>query len=137
MKKFQLGWTLGLAFFFTILIVAGCGPKGPVTGDVTGSAAWKGKPLESGIVTLYSPASGKGASAELGAGGSFTMRNVEAGSYQVSIAPPTPVIPGPDGTPPKPQARFVLPAKFQEGQTSGLTIEVKPDTTNTLTLDLK
>ena len=137
MKKFQWGWTLGLAFFFTILIVAGCGPKGPVTTDVTGSATWKGKPLESGIVTLYSPTSGKGASTELGAGGTFTLRKVEVGSYQVSIAPPMPAITGPDGTPPKPQAPFVLPAKFQEGQTSGLTFEAKADGENKLTLDLK
>ncbi len=136
MKNIQFGWTLGLAFFFAILLVAGCGPKGPAVADVSGSVTWKGKPLTTGIVTMYSPTTGKGTDCALGAEGTFTLRNVEVGSYTVSIVPPIPAI-SENEKPPKPQAPFLLPEKYQDGQTSGLAFDVKADGENKLTLELK
>ena len=120
----------------TCLFGVGCGPKGPPQVNVTGSVSWQGKPVATGIVTLYSAATGQGASAEIGADGTFKIEKLIVGPYQVSVGPSLPKIPG-EGEKPKPVPPFPIPGKYHQERTSGLTFEAKADTTNTLTLDLK
>lgn len=127
---------LACVVVFSCVFLVGCGPKGPPRADVNGSVAWQGKPVTTGIITLYSKSTGQGSSTEIAADGTFKLLNVIVGSYQVSVAPPVLAIPN-EGEAPKPVPPFPVPAKYHEDQTSGLTFEVKSETANTLTLDLK
>ncbi len=136
MSNHRIGLFFACLVTLTFLCFVGCTPKGPKQVDVTGSVSWQGKPVATGTVTLYSKTTGQGASANLGADGTFKLVKVIVGSYQVSVTPPILTIPK-EGETPKPLPPFPVPAKYQEDQTSGLTFEAKADTSNVLTLDLK
>ncbi len=115
--------------------LAGCGPKEAPRGDISGSVSYQGKLIETGCISLYSPTNGLGSSGDVQSDGSFSLKGIPVGSYQVSVMPPQPVPPAPGETP-KPQAKFPLPAKYAESTSSGLTFDVKKGA-NELKLDLK
>lgn len=130
------GYRYLLVMLFMVGFVAfGCGPKDVPRGEVSGSVLYKGKPVTSGNVSLYSPLAGTGSDGTIQPDGSFSIKRIQTGSYQVSVTPPEQVPPA-EGETPKPQPKFSLPAKYTQGTTSGLTFEVK-EGPNELKLDLQ
>jgi hypothetical protein len=66
-----------------ILSVAGCG--GSATGEVSGTAAFEGVPIEDGSITFF-PADGKGPTAgDLIKNGKYHVKNVPVGTAKVQI----------------------------------------------------
>lgn len=128
-------------FLFLMMLatmgVAGCGGTGsdgmaPVQGVVT----LDGKPLTSGFV-FVTPAEGRSAKGTIQVDGSFVLGTnaiadgVKTGTHPVSVKPP----PAREGMPLSDTAK-ALPTLYTSARTSGLTVEVKPNTDNQLTLEL-
>lgn len=116
--------------------IAGCSGEGPdyETGQVSGTVTFDGKPVTEGSVTFHSEELGTGGTADLGSGGTFTVRGAEGaglrvGSYVVRISPP-PQDFG-DGDPNKPAPTIApkefpnIPEKYRDSKTSGLKADVK------------
>lgn len=127
---------LGFAFILIIGAVAGCGGSNiyPVEGKI---AYPDGKPaveLAGGSVE-FDPVEGKeGARGQVNADGSFRLGTfnpedgVVPGRYRVCIQPPLPELDRP--------ARQVLPRRYEDFQTSGLQVTIKPERNSiTLTVD--
>lgn len=127
------------------ILVAGCGPGGPPTADVTGTVTHNGEPVTDATVTLY-PASGRPATGITDASGKFTIATV-AGNHKVAIIPFTEVDPeavagdpdavdsgdgglGAESTPPP------FPAKYQDPETSGFTADVQMGQDNIVTFEM-
>ncbi len=129
--------------------------KAPATAPVTGTVTYKGAAVEGAVVT-FSPASsgGSAAVATTDAQGNFTLKSqwgtegAEPGNYKVAISK-SEVEGGPGGEEEIEDARIGgaeeapaatvtedLPAKYKSAETSGLTAEVKADTTNEFKFDL-
>lgn len=102
----------------------GCGPKPQPTSTVSGKVSFAGKPVTLGVVSFYDSSKGTGASAPIGADGSFTVSKVPHGDYQVGIMPPQ-LAPEEPLTPEV--KNFPVPAKYHDGLTSGLTCKVDKD----------
>jgi len=111
-------------------VLAGCGKKGPPTGDVRGRVAFNGKPVADGYVTFENLGRGRSHAAQLEADGQFVILEVEAAEYAVVIEPPAPK--GPNeatssvaeiraarNAPPPPD-RKDIPMQFRSSQTSPL-----------------
>lgn len=135
MNRFGFRYMFVILFLICCVTISGCGPQDAPRGDITGSVQYKGQPVATGCVSLYSPTGGTGSSGDIQADGTFAIKGIPTGSYQVSIAPQPPVPPAPGETP-KPQPKFVLPVKYADGASSGLTSDVK-EGPNELKLDLK
>jgi hypothetical protein len=121
----------------TALLCAGCGQKTSSVASVHGKVTLDGKPLPSGsIVTL--PAAGRGASAPIQMGEfelSTFSKNDGAiiGTHKVAVTANE----SPQGTGPEAAAgKSLVPQRYSNPDTSGLTIEVKAGEVNTPTLEL-
>lgn len=119
-----------MRFYLPLVLVAvmGCGdgsvklPKSPVSGVVT----YHGKPLGTGRVGFVHQ-SGQASSADLAADGTFKMDAFE-GKNQVVVEcldpeKSTPNSKGRIGFPPQ---ESLIPVRYSECSTSGLTCDVKP-----------
>jgi hypothetical protein len=114
------------------VVVLGCGnSRGlPPTAPVSGTVTYKGKPLEMGRVIFFHP-SGHGASAELGPSGTFKLIAYQ-GKNNVAVECFECDRPGSK----KIRSRFMdenvslIPNRYLNYSTSGLTFEVKPGTDN-------
>jgi len=122
----------------TLIAMMGCGggtvklPKAPVSGVVT----YRGKPLSTGRVCFVHQ-SGQASTADLAADGTFTLSAFQ-GRNQVVIECLAPEKSAPGSTkgrigfPPQgrigfPPQESLIPTRYSECATSGLTCEVKPD----------
>jgi hypothetical protein len=121
----------------TTLLCAGCRQKTSSVAIVRGKVTLDGKPLASGsIVTL--PAAGRGASAPIQMGefelSTFSKNDgAVMGIHKVAVTATEP----PQGTGPEAAAgKSLVPPRYGNPDTSGLTIEVKADEVNTPTLEL-
>ncbi len=122
----------------------GCGPGSIPTVEVSGTVTLDGKPLEGAMVGFYPASGGAPATGQTDSSGKFTLR-VPAGKAKVSVskteaggeakvdqaaagaAPAGTALSGPPtagGAPPAPP-KSVVPAKYTNAETSGLTFEVK------------
>ena len=98
---------------------------------VTGSVAFDGKPLPHGTI-LFDPDGGDGQPA-VGkiVNGEFTMvttvsaPGVVKGKYRVRVESTEPFTPPPNAVPPFPEAKSLIPKKYNDLKTSGLTVEVE------------
>lgn len=130
-----------------LLIGAGCG-KSVSNGTVSGKVMLEGKPVPEGCTVSF--VSDKfTAAGKVGVGGSYTLLdagkpNIPTATYKVSVAPPAQQMsdaeydklmsPGGTGAAAPPPA--VIPAKFQNPATSGLSYPVQQGP-NTIDIDLK
>jgi hypothetical protein len=136
---------------------AGCGgdkPKWqrPKPVHAGGVVRLNGQPLESALVTFTNPTLGVSASGRSDAEGKFTLTTFEQGDgavpgkYKVSvskvIAPPglvdktaAPVMRR-AGAPPAPQPRWLIPKRYGNAETSGLTAEVSEAGSSEIVLEL-
>jgi hypothetical protein len=114
------------------IVMLGCGdgrvklPTAPVAGTVT----YQGKPLTAGWIAFVHP-SGQGAGADIAADGTFKLAAFQ-GKNQVAIScyAPEPSNPDPHARPMVQQAKSLIPRRYTNYSTSGLTLEVKPGQDN-------
>jgi|tagenome__1003787_1003787.scaffolds.fasta_scaffold20728154_1 hypothetical protein len=133
-------WSFQLACFAItaalLSATAGCGAKSD-TGRVRGTVRLDGKPLASGNILTLPPA-GRGATGVV-ENGEFQLKTgasegIVPGTHKVAIsAHEQPQNAGPEA----PVGKSLLPEKYSNPDSSGLTIDVKAGETATPTLELK
>jgi hypothetical protein len=120
--------------FLLLLAAAGCGNTGTVSGRVT----YKGEPVPGGVITFYG-ANGRTDSGRIEADGRYAVYQAPLGEVKVTVVrpkvgPPPRVFKGrepprhPDaaGSAPAPSDKvMILPDRFKDPSTSGLTVTVK------------
>jgi hypothetical protein len=138
--RFSARFAGALSLFVVVLLIllGGCGGGGRQikTGKVAGQVTFDGKPVTDGVVHFVSK-TGYGAQASLNESGKYSVA-VEAAEYQVYVAPHPPGQSGPPGTGQAPkQAASVIPMKYREPGTSGLTFTVEEGKDNKFDIELK
>jgi hypothetical protein len=132
----------------TLLLAAtwltGC-RRGEALVPVSGTVTLQGKPVADGIVTFSSHAKGVYVTARLDAQGHYDVRQaggngLPPGEYEVAITPAVPPAlnsqPSASPPPPKGPKLVVIPLKYRDGKTSGLTLIVS-ETPGTLNVNMK
>jgi hypothetical protein len=144
-----------LLFVLASLGVSGCAPG---KGDVTGKVSFKGENLKNGTVTI-TPKNSGAFQATIDANGSYTIKDIPEGEAKVSVSctdeekmaafakklvamgregkiggkpapkPTPPKTPYPDGS--------LIPLKYNNPTTSGLTVSVERGSTITFDIPLK
>ena len=120
-----------------MVVVIGCGdgrvklPTAPVAGTVT----YQGKPLGTGRIVFFHP-SGQATAADLAADGTFKLAAFQ-GKDHVAVECFEPEQPSPT-----PKGRLLIrksliPERYTDFSTSGLTFEVKPGENNKAEFTLK
>jgi hypothetical protein len=127
------------ALLAVLMLALGCGDgrvKLP-TALVAGTVTYRGKPLTTGRV-LFFHTSGQAAGADLAADGSFKLDAFQ-GKNQVAIecVEPEPPTAQPRGRAALTPPTSLIPDRYANYSTSGLTIDVKPGETNKANFDLK
>jgi hypothetical protein len=118
--------------FTSLLMIAGCGPSGPKTYEVTGTVTYDGKPVEKGEI-IFHATDGKG-SADVGqiVDGKYTLQATDGPKRVEITATRESSKPAPDGLP---NYESYIPKQYNNEST--LTAEVKPSGENTFSFDLK
>lgn len=118
-------WTT-VACLFLVSLVAGCGPKGPEMGQVSGTVTYKGKTLPTGTIVFIPEKEGSlMAIADIQADGTYVARTeqfgpgVPLGKHRVMIS--AFIDHGPEKS-----AEAILPEKYSSDRKSGLTADVEP-----------
>lgn len=133
---------VGLAF------LAGCGGSEFQLAPVKGKVTYKGKPLEFGTV-IFLPEKGPAATGQIQSDGSFVLetgtqtggarKGAVVGKHKVEIRCLETQRPGfkpPEGQE-MPAGKSLIPAKYNQADSSGLTAEVTAKGPNEFTFDLK
>jgi hypothetical protein len=123
----------------SVVVLIGCGdgrvklPTAPVAGAVT----YQGKPLATGRIVFFHP-SGQAAATDLNADGTFKLAAFQ-GKNQVAIMSYIAERPGatPKGRGAMPTPKSLIPERYAEPATSGLTFEVKPGESNKAEFNLR
>ena len=119
-------------FAFAMLFMAGCGSGGLPQADVSGKVTFQGEPVP-GVLVSFTPERGPGASGKTDAQGNYTLSTKKTGDgavvghHIVAISQPRQGMILEKGKPPQvaPPPKMVIPPKYANAQTSGLTAEVK------------
>jgi Carboxypeptidase regulatory-like domain len=93
--------------------------KGP-TGTVEGKVTYKGKPLAGAYVTFHPEKGKKVFSGKLDEDGTYTAKDVPVGKARVTVE-----VKAEKGKAKGKAPRVVIPAKYADPKTSGLTADVK------------
>ena len=131
-----------LATMTLILPFLGCGESLPTTIPVRGRVTWQGKPVPMGTVTFQPTETGPGAPlrpavAEIAPDGTYqlscfrTHDGAMPGEYVVTIRASTP--PPMEAGVPRP--RWLLPPKYANAGTSGLSRTIPADAEGELVMD--
>ena len=109
---------------------AGCGnASGPPMGTVQGQVTFQGKPVQEGVVTLYSSEMGIGISEDLSGDGTYkTQQPIQVGEYVVTVFPPSEPPPV-EASPVTVRREFRdIPERYRDARKSGLRLEVAEGT---------
>ena len=120
---------VALASVFLVGVWAGCGgSSGPARYVVSGKVTFQGQPVEEGEITFQDPAAGQVNSGQLGAGGAYSTE-LQAGKYNVSVAPPLVEVKGGPDSPPDMVPKKVnnIPKKYWVQEKSDLKAEVSKE----------
>ena len=125
-----------------LLFIAGCAKKGGLeTAPVSGKVTYRGKALSTGTV-MFVPGEGPAATGEIGNDGTYKLTTYKTddgaviGLHKVTIT----ALQGMDGALPELRSGTpgpLVPAKYLNAESSGLTADVKPKTNNEVNFDLK
>lgn len=132
-----------------IMVVVGCGAPDtsdrPATTAAGGTVTYNGAPVEGASVTFVAEKGGKGAVGKTDAAGKFTLMTFEpgdgavAGKYGVMVMKrteqPEEEVEDPQA-PAAPPVEDLLPKKYGNATTSGLTAEVTEAGKNQFTFEL-
>ncbi len=154
MIRFAIVLLVGL----TVSSLTGCGggfdrfkKARPKTVAASGTVIYRNQPLADAIIVCFPTASGDkavAASAYSGTDGSFSLqayppdKGAVPGNYQVTIqkseeAPAAPTGPNAHDAPPPPKPRSLIPAKYGQIETSGLTLTIPDGGISDIKLELK
>ena len=127
-----------------IAVVVGCGGHGLETERVTGTVTLDGAPLTQGTVS-FTPEKGRGATGQIASDGSFTLTPYKKGDGAV-LGPHKVAVIAIDRSGAKTDPggkesvdlniKWLIPQRYGNPGTSGLTFEVKPDTKNVANFEL-
>jgi hypothetical protein len=132
----KLGAAIGA---IVILAVAGCGPKHPAMAYVKGKVLLNGEPMTMGSVGTV-PTAGRGAHGDIRSDGSFELHTYAAGDGALIGNHKVAVVAYDQSGGKSPESEYgklIVPKRYANYETSGLTIEVKEGEANTPTLELK
>jgi hypothetical protein len=148
----------GFAFSLFFLFTLGCGggadnPDRPEVYSVTGAVTQGGQPVEGASVVFHPVSGSTPASGTTDASGQYTLTTFDsgdgaaAGEYRVSVkkyaarvVPPVPSNPEAAeeaSYPELPDPKSLLPEKYANGDTSGLTATVSAEGPNTFDFQLQ
>jgi hypothetical protein len=143
----------GLTTAAALAALAGCGGGGPRFCDVKGKVVYNGKPLPGGLVQITDEADTQSAIADLNIDGEFTASRAPAGPVRVVVRTEevksmldektAAMIRSKGGAAvtadPKVKGnKYVpIPSKYWDRDTTDLKYDLKPDTVNELTIELK
>ena len=118
-------YVLVLLLMITAIGCSGGGVSLP-TAPVVGTVTYRGKPLNAGRIIFFHP-SGQAVGANIAADGSFRLAAFQ-GKNQVAVElfgprRPNPI---PDGRPRMLPGPSLIPDRYTDSRTSGLTLNVKP-----------
>ena len=125
MTRISLGAQMAILLAFSACMgwCTGCGPVGPPTGSVSGRVTYNGQPLATGVVTFINEKTGSGASSDLDSSGSYHIESIRTGKYNVAVhRHPPPLSEDPRVFE---NWKLSIPDKYQDTQTSGLTVTVE------------
>lgn len=129
--------TGGLLLAALVLTTVGCGPAKKEPASVSGTVKYHGKPLATGSVNFISSATGSAGQGLLDENGNYKIDGLEAGSeYKVYLSPPVPGQFAPGTKAPKEPAKFDVLPKYQQPDSSGLKVSLKPGP-NDFPIDIK
>ncbi|MCS7305346.1 MAG: hypothetical protein NZ602_09605 [Thermoguttaceae bacterium] len=143
----QIGW-LGLAALAAGVVLAGCGGSEFQLAPAKGKVTYKGKPLEFGTV-IFIPEKGPAAIGQIQSDGTFVLetgtqsgrmrKGAVVGKHKVEIRCLETQRPGykPPADQEMPAGKSLIPTKYNQADTSGLTAEVTAKGPNEFTFDLK
>ena len=129
------------------LVAAGCGSDGLETAEVTGTVSLDGEPLSHGTVT-FTPEKGRAATGAIQSDGTFTLSTYKngdgavVGEHKIAVTCAEKIGDDQQGEPQSLDAgmfartRTLIPAKYTDYSTSGLTFDVKDGEENEVTLEL-
>lgn len=108
----------------------GCGGSQAARRNVTGKVTFQGSPVEEGTVTFENTATGTTGSAQIGAGGQYSIQ-LPDGSYKVSVEPPLVETGGTSDTPGDMEYKPMenIPEKYRTTRSSPLSVEVSSSKT--------
>ena len=137
-RDFSCTWQ---AIFVGLVVVSlvGCGPKRPPMAAVKGKVLLNGQPLTMGSVGTI-PTAGRGAHGDIQPDGTFELHTFNSrdgaliGVHKVGIAAYD--MSGGKG-PESEYGKLIIPKRYTNYETSGLTIDVKEGEVNAPTLELK
>lgn len=130
-------WT-GALLTLIALAVAGCGGSGLELADVSGKVLLNGQPLSKGSVVTVPPA-GRGSFGILQPDGTFELASgrlpgAQVGTHKVSIVA---FENGGGQGAESQQGKSLVPERYNNPESSGLTLEVKSDEENSPVFELK
>jgi hypothetical protein len=124
-----------------LLLLAGCGSRGPQVGDVAGKVTFMGKPVGEGTVNFLNLETGYAADAPLDVEGAYAIHTklggLPIGTYEVTISPPMYLDKSDPKTPPAMLEKRVrnIPEQYRRSG-SPLKADVK-EGKNALNFDLR
>ena len=129
-------------FAVAAVAVSGCGPAGLPQAEVSGKVTFQGQPVADVLVT-FTPERGPGALGKTDADGNYSLMTKKPGDgavigrHVVSIKQQSQGMILEKGQPPRmaPPPKVVIPPKFAENASSGLSADVK-DEENVINFDL-
>lgn len=137
------GWRLLSGAALLLVVVIGCGPKGPKQYPVTGTVRYQGKALPLGTVVFVpedGPISGP---VRIDQDGRYRLEAV-AGRHAVAVVAvpprtggrPDPHAEGGVDWTGAPEVKSLIPDKYCRYDTSGVTVVVEARASNTIDIDL-
>lgn len=132
-RRWALGF--GLVLGFVMVTSLGCGPSKPKTYPINGTVTFRGQPLPKGVVMMR-PQTGPAATAEIGPDGKYSLEIV-AGTHAVQVVALNLSEEAKEDMAKLAAAQSLIPQKYNRFETSGLTVTIEPDQSESVDINLQ